>query len=377
MVRPTCVAIAVSVSLWVVSPLQAAALFQGLGDLPGGDFNSQASGVSGDGSVIVGTGSSESDFEAFRWTKETGMVGLGALPGGISSFAAGVSADGAVVVGTSRSPSRGDAVRWTTGGGISSLGIAGGLGSHATGVSGTGAVVSGNFRSAAFASSSFAFRWTSGGGRSDLFGPTAGSLTSPTTVASAISQDGDVVVGFHRDALQGDLAVRWEGSSVMTITLGRANGVSADGSVAVGASLDEAFWWTTHNSGSIVPLGDLPGGDFRSEAKGVSGDGSIVVGVGATELGDEAFIWDQSRGMRSLKDVLVTDFGLGAPLSGWTLQSATAISADGLTVVGLGLNPNGDIEAWRAHLVPEPGAAAGLLAAGALLWRAAPRRRSH
>ena len=54
----------------------AVPMFQGLGDLPGGLFNSQAYDVSADGSVVVGQGNSASGGEAFRWTS-AGMVGLG------------------------------------------------------------------------------------------------------------------------------------------------------------------------------------------------------------------------------------------------------------------------------------------------------------
>ncbi len=60
----------------------SAASFTGLGDLPGGVFESFADGVSGDGSVVVGSGNSASGAEAFRWTSGGGMVGLGDLPGG-------------------------------------------------------------------------------------------------------------------------------------------------------------------------------------------------------------------------------------------------------------------------------------------------------
>ena len=119
----------------------------GLGDLPG-ESASVATGVSADGSVVVGeavqVGSRRSagrrpagwsawatcpagfwsdamvcrptapsssggavgdpagnDVEAFRWTAAGGMVGLGDLPGGDQSSAAGVSADGSTVVGSS------------------------------------------------------------------------------------------------------------------------------------------------------------------------------------------------------------------------------------------------------------------------------------
>jgi probable HAF family extracellular repeat protein len=45
----------------------AQASFQGLGDLPGGDFFSSAHGVSPDDSVVVGYSITANGFEAFRW----------------------------------------------------------------------------------------------------------------------------------------------------------------------------------------------------------------------------------------------------------------------------------------------------------------------
>ena len=96
-------------------------------------------------------------------------------------------------------------------------------------------------------------------------------------------------------------------------------------------------------------------------ANDVSADGSVVVGYSRSSfpggmddpLGTptiEAFIWDATNGMRSLQDVLTNDFGLGSTLAGWTLTQATAISADGLTIVGLGFNPDGRNEAWIATI---------------------------
>ncbi len=71
--------------------------FQGLGG-----FGSVAQAVSADGSVVVGTGASAFGTEAFRWTADDGMVGLGDLPGGgFFSAASGMSADGSTVVGNS------------------------------------------------------------------------------------------------------------------------------------------------------------------------------------------------------------------------------------------------------------------------------------
>ena len=63
------------------------------------------------------------------------------------------------------------------------------------------------------------------------------------------------------------------------------------------------------------------------------------------ELHFEAFVWDESNGMRAISDVLS---GNGISLSGWQLQNATGVSADGLTIVGDGINPAGQGEAWIA-----------------------------
>ena len=86
----------------------------GIGDLAGGAFNSSPYGISGDGSIVVGTGTSAGGKEAFRWTQATGMVGLGFLAGGSTSDAFAISKNGNVIVGASNS----QAYRWTQASGM-------------------------------------------------------------------------------------------------------------------------------------------------------------------------------------------------------------------------------------------------------------------
>ena len=108
----------------LISPLPALAQasFEGLGDLPGGAFNSSARAVSADGSVVAGYGVSTSGREAFAWTADGGMAGLGDLAGGVFfSDARALSADGSVVVGNSFSGSEQEAFRWTSGSGMVGL----------------------------------------------------------------------------------------------------------------------------------------------------------------------------------------------------------------------------------------------------------------
>jgi hypothetical protein len=72
-----------------------------------------------------------------------------------------------------------------------------------------------------------------------------------------------------------------------------------------------------------------------------------------------AFVWTEMLGMERLETVLVDRFGLGLQLAGWQLYQAYDISADGRTIVGSGVNPSGQYQAWVARLnrpifVPEP-----------------------
>jgi uncharacterized membrane protein len=203
-----------------------------------------------------------------------------------------------------------------------------------------------------------------------------------SSVASDVSGDGSVVVG-----ASGSEAFRWTSSGGMVglgdLPGGRfdslAYGVSHDGSVVVGAGtpfgevefgfeIQEAFRWTWDRG--MVGLGDLPGGALNSVAFAVSGDGSVVVGQGSGESGYEAFIWDETNGMRSLTRLLVDEFGLD--LTGWTLTRASGVSDDGLTVVGYVQNPSGYLEAWIAT-IPEP--STHLLVAVGLVWLAVMRRK--
>lgn len=103
----------------------------------------------------------------------------------------------------------------------------------------------------------------------------------------------------------------------------QALGVSVDGSVVVGqgygSSGEEAFRWSL--SGGMEGLGELPGGVQASRAEAVSSDGSVVVGQSDSELGPLPFRWTREEGM--------------VPLDNRT-GHAYGVSADGAVVVGVG-----------------------------------------
>jgi probable HAF family extracellular repeat protein len=320
-------------------------MFMGLGDLaPGGYYF--AGPVSADGSTVLGRIIYPPVAEAFLWTAEGGIVGLGDLPGGsFSSSPRAVSADGSVVVGVSSGSAGQESFRWTSSSGMVGLGDFEGGDFHgsALDVSADGSVVVGwSWGSAG----QEAFRWTSGSGMVGLGDFEGGPFFS---YARGVSADGSVVVGSSKSAT-GMEAYRWTADSGM-VGLGfrsAALAVSSDGSTVVVVVADQPFLWTA--DGGMVSLGSLPGA-INSQPMAISGDGSVVVGYSASALGKEAFLWDADHGMRVLQDVLANDYGLD--LTGWSLEGASGISDDGLTIVGGGVSPSGKREAWIAT-IPEP-----------------------
>ncbi len=355
-----------------------AAFFTGIGDLPGGVFSSAATSVSGEGSIVGGISFSEQgpQGEAFLWTAETGLVPLGDLPGGdFLSGVFGVSDDGLVAAGASFSSESAlsmpplQSFRWTAETGLVPLGDlpGGSFSSFTVSISGDGSVVVGDSDSA---SGREAFRWTAETGMVGL-GDFEGGIFDSTAVSASF--DGSVIVGTGNNSI-GQTAYRWTEETGL-VELGDLPGgeifstaatISSDGLVVAGrsssanssagglpvtlASGTEAFRWTPETG--MIGLGDLPGGNFFSTATAISGDGSIIVGQSQGAFGQEPFIWNSLDGMRSLTQVLTDDLGL--ELGNWTNLTATEISSDGSTIVGLGLNPEGNLEGWVASLDPEP-----------------------
>ena len=91
---------------------------QPLGDLPGGAFQSKATGVSADGSVIVGTVTGASGSEACIWNAQLQIQSLGQLlqdAGRARDWRlteiCGVADDGSVIVGWGTNP-QGENAGW-------------------------------------------------------------------------------------------------------------------------------------------------------------------------------------------------------------------------------------------------------------------------
>jgi probable HAF family extracellular repeat protein len=213
----------------------------GLGDLPDGSFGSAANGVSADGSVIVGGGSSSNGSEAFLWTQADGMVGLGDLAGGgFSSIAYGVSADGCVVAGTGNSTNGTEAFRWAQYAGMIGLGALPGpyfLGSEAWAISADGAVIAG----ATHLNGWTPIRWTEASGMVSLgvlFGGDADDI------ATSVSGDGSVIVGIAYDPATTYHAFIWD----------RTHGLRSLQDVLLGAGVTNMAGWVLHWAGGISAI---------------------------------------------------------------------------------------------------------------------------
>ena len=325
--------------------------FVPLGDLQGGAFASFAFGVSGNGQVVVGMGTPSSGSAAFRATSQ-GMFVVSGGSGNATLSAWGASKDGSIIVGRVLSAAGNGAFRWQLNVGATVLGdLPGGTyDAIAYGVSADGSVVVGQGRSA---SGTEAFRWTSAGGMvglGDLFGGIFDSR------AWDVSADGTTAVGSAASA-EGTVAVRWVGTGaaqsldylpgLISPRFSSAQGVNRDGSVIVGYSTSvfgyEAFRWTQFTG--MVPLGVIPGYE-NSYALATSGDGNVIVGYCDSALVQStAMVWSPAFGIEPLYDRLVAQ-GV-TNLAGWTLLSATGVSSDGRVIVGTGIDPMGQSQAWK------------------------------
>jgi hypothetical protein len=327
------------------------ASFQGLGFKP--------AAVSANGDVVVGNSEveiGESSYEVpIEWTAATGIT---ALPEpGASAVATGVSADGSVIVGYGSVTvqyagySLQQEVDLVWQGGNLPLALPytplfanepPGVGVSAPAVSANGDVVVGSDEMQHNGLSQ-GFEWSQTGGLVGLDGSYAGFY--PYNAANAVSADGSVVVGSAPVYTPTSSSPAMWTNSVTPVILssmgGQAFGVSGNGSFVVGYGVSGFLW--TPASGGAVNLGGV-----GAVPVGVSNDGSIIVGSEDSGSNDvQALVWLGSTTPQSLQTVLADQYGLAAALNGWTLTAATAITPDGNTIVGYS---QGNGEGWIVQL---------------------------
>jgi MprA protease rhombosortase-interaction domain-containing protein len=289
--------------------------------------------ISADGSTVVGEVTSPTGIRAGYWRASTGVQTIRDARREFSPFyATAASADGSTIVGAAfgiEEPYQGfvfDAVD-----GFRALGglpdIPPGL-AIPTAVSADGSIVAGGMDSG--------FIWDAANGMRSLADYTGGAFGQPVI---DISDDGTTILGWN---------------SVSSAATGRqslrgfeAHAISGDGTTVVG-DLHHAYIWDAEHGERLLSGPPIA---TESRAWGVSRDGSTVVGTyeAFPTYRRSSFIWNATSGFIDLQVLLAS---LGISTEGWVLQART-ISADGLTIAGNGVNPDGASEAWVA-MIPEP-----------------------
>ncbi len=271
---------------------------------PSGYRNLQFSGASGDGGVICGTTTSTgsgTQYLACRYSDATGVVPLSdftsdpPLPGERdASSGDAISRDGRTVVGVGRYGSEAGAALWREDGVI------------------------------------------------DIAGP-------PRSLAVAVSGDGRFVGGteilnfsaFIYDSARRQAVFIGPGSPAAAFL----ETISDDGTVAAGGALG----WRWNATTGFRFLDALPDNQAPRAVSAMSADGTVLAGGSRADTSTRslAFIWRESLGSVYLTDYLDS---IGVSYDAWVLKSVEGMSADGRHLVGLGINPDGEVESWYAFL---------------------------
>ena len=299
--------------------------------------------VSADGQVVTTTayapGYSGGAVPRFvtRWTEAGGLQQitpqLGSLYGPV-----GISSDGSTIWGENW--------RWTASGGhqyLSSI-LPGDF--HVFGCSADGNTITGVRGSfPGYYEGTDFFRWTVGQGSPEIL-PRSVENPMGYYYFSSISDDGSTVGGaaVGPDYTSSAVVVNSKGVINLTPTQNQSNLVkdlSNDGSVAVGMALSPSFSvngfrWTAAGGMELV-------GPSSSDCRACNADGTIVGGLRFNPGAGDLIAWIRigDAPWTDLQDYLVAEQGLGAELEGWQLESVQDISADGRTIVGSGINPEG------------------------------------
>ncbi len=342
----------------VAGSAQGGVTFEFIGDGIG------ASGVSADGSVIVGNIVADNSYETFRWTAETGVVRLGAATVPVLGTGAGapeVSDDGARISATILSEDQHQMCGvwhdgfweecWPLppdGGAIDSSY------SSAWGITGDGLKAVGLYwrpGNPGGGGAAHAMQWTSAAGTVSLSMPGAASSR-----ANGANFDGSVIAGWEASPTGPWQPTVWvNGAKTILQPVdefsggGQAWAVSNDGSTVVGSGYSQTQqapiatrWVFDGAEWDEFPLGVLPGTPIqsgRSFANGASADGSVIIGTNYFFFNGPfssatGFIWTQETGMVNIRDFLAAN---GVKLDpDFSIAELSDISPDGHTIIGIG-----------------------------------------
>ena len=321
--------------------------FEGVGDLPGGQFQSSGKAISADGRVVVGTANTADGSTPYRW--EDGVMIQAGPPGYTANT---TSADGSVIAITSF---QGNNVMFWDRGELKQLSPAA-LSPLTLSADGSLALV--------LATPGPRLALASPSGLRGLALPEVRSASS-----SDMSADATVVAFNTRSSLNGRLwanALLPSGEVVPltdiptdngAVRASVARGVSAGGNFIVGIIETQAAVGFVWSDSGLVKLRDFPGqhpgtsSREGAEPEAISSNGRIVVGQGHDPRAPDstAAIWVDGGPAVAIHDLLLEALGSDSGPEGWKLFTAVDVSDDGETIIGTGRNPDGDDEGWIAR----------------------------
>jgi probable HAF family extracellular repeat protein len=334
-----------------------------LGALSGGT-SSSAEGINNSGQVIGASTATGGVHYAFLYSGGA-MQNLGSLSLGSSSVASAINNRGQVVGGSTSS----DAFLYS-GGTLQDLGTFGGPAGWAFGISDSGQVVGwADTRSG----HEDAFLY-SGGTIQDigtLLSNTFNNGVDDNSSARSINDSGQVV-GLVNTRVGGQ-AFLYSGGTAQLLGeqyLGSALHINNNGQIVGFATFvsnnESDIQAFLYSNGTMCDLGTLPG-CLNSEAISINDSGQAVgwafnrIGTpdspSGVQLTDQHALLFSGGSLQDLNNLIPSN-------SGWTLQQATGINDNG-QIVGRGINPGGQVDAFLLTPTPEPSTLA-LLSAGAI-----------
>ncbi len=370
--------VAVAFSAMTNAWSQEQAGLHGLGDLPGGKFQSRAFAISGDGEFVVGTSTTEDGEEGFRYEVKTKkLVSIGDLPGGsVECHPSSISGDGSTVVGWGHTDEGNTGFKWTQEKGLVPLGDLGGgefslIRSQATGISRNGkhiVGVAGTIKRNDFGRGFNRYEAFLMSGDKPMQGLGSPIREASWSSAFAVSDDANFIGGMSEPSDRHvGLATCWlEASRSVLLPQLRDVPIGAYSRSIIYATNPSGTAFIGENCGDsfLIVVDGFKGSDaspkpglhvferFDDQRPGsafaLADDAHLVVGsVDSQMYQKEAFVWSPKDGSQRLAKYLATK---SIDTKGWILNSAQGISADGRRIVGYGTNPEGEEEAFLVIL---------------------------
>lgn len=337
--------------------------FTPLGFAAGDGTYSHATSVSDDGSRVGGMSAGPKGLEPLIWDGLSPQAL--ALPTGFTAgaYINDISGDGQHAVAISLAPEGFRGVYWDASGTPTVMPTPTGPGamSAIVTINYDGSAM-GGFNNQTFFPELTGDAWSSNAGTQTNHGDIPGGVNDASLIG--VTNDGSTFVGYGNDGIRRPVKLTQSGFEVLPTVaggsgVGIANNIGVDGGTIVGelelgGVMVPAYWDASGTPHTI----EVPAGQTNGLAAATSADGSIIIGSWNTGIPDEfnstAFIWDATNGARSLIDALENEYGYD--LSGWSLHFATDITPDGRTIVGQGINPDGNLEAFKV-VIPAPSSA--------------------